>query len=57
LGFAAVERQSYAVWGIEVADLAGGTDQVGVIQLRRDIVFVRLGESARDQLCFARRVS
>ena len=25
-------------------DLAGGTDQVGVIQLRRDIVFVGLGE-------------
>jgi hypothetical protein len=27
-----------------VPDLAGGTDQVGVIQLRRDIVFVGLGE-------------
>jgi hypothetical protein len=26
-----------------VPDLAGGTDQVGVIQLRRDIVFVGLG--------------
>jgi hypothetical protein len=26
--------------GIQVPDLAGGTDQVGVIQLRRDIVFV-----------------
>ena len=43
--------------GIEVPDLAGGTDQVGFIQLRRDIVFIRLGESGRDQLCFARRVS
>jgi hypothetical protein len=40
-----------------VPDLAGGADQVGVNQRRRDIVFVRLGESARGQLCFARRVS
>ena len=29
-------------------DLAGGTDQVGVIQLRRDIVFVRLGEEPAE---------
>jgi hypothetical protein len=29
--------------GVEVPDLAGGIDQVGVIQLRRDIVFVGLG--------------
>jgi len=28
---------------VEMPDLAGGTDQVGVIQLRRDIVFVGLG--------------
>jgi len=31
-----------------VPDLAGGTDQVGVIQLRRDIVFVRLGEEPAE---------
>ena len=29
-------------------DLAGGTDQVGVIQLRRDIVFVGLGEEPAE---------
>ena len=34
--------------GIKVPDLAGGTDQVGVIQLRRDIVFVGLGEEPAE---------
>ena len=29
-------------------DLAGGTDQVGVIQLRRDIVFLGLGEEPAE---------
>ena len=29
-------------------DLAGGTDQLGVIQLRRDIVFVGLGEEPAE---------
>ena len=29
-------------------DLAGGTDQVGFIQLRRDIVFVGLGEEPAE---------
>jgi hypothetical protein len=31
-----------------VPDLAGGTDQVGVIQLRRDIVFVGLSEEPAE---------
>jgi len=31
-----------------VPDLAGGTDQVGVIQVRRDIVFVGLGEEPTE---------
>jgi len=31
-----------------VPDLAGGTDQVGFIQLRRDIVFVGLGEEPAE---------
>ena len=34
-------------------DLAGGTDQVGIIQLRRDMVFVGLGEEpAKTQRLF-----
>jgi hypothetical protein len=38
--------------GVKVPDLARDTDQVGVIQLHRDIVFVGLGENgvmARSQ--------
>jgi hypothetical protein len=34
--------------GVELPDLAGGTDQVGVIQLRRGIVFVGLGEEPAE---------
>ena len=34
--------------GVEVPDLAGGADQVGLIQLRRDIVFVGLGEEPAE---------
>jgi hypothetical protein len=36
--------------GVEVPDLTGGTDQIGVIQLRRDIVFVGLGEEPAETL-------
>jgi hypothetical protein len=49
--FAAVKRRSYGICraeDIEVPDLADGTDQVGVIQLRRDIVVVRLGEEPAE---------
>jgi hypothetical protein len=34
--------------GVELPDLAGGIDQVGIIQLRRDIVFVGLGEEPAE---------
>jgi hypothetical protein len=34
--------------GVELPDLAGGTDQVGVVQLRRDSVFVGLGEKPAE---------
>jgi hypothetical protein len=49
--FAAVKRRSYGICraeGIEVPDLADVTDQVGIIQLRRDIVVVRLGEEPAE---------
>jgi hypothetical protein len=38
-----------------VPDLAGDTDQIGVIQLRRDIVFVGLGERPAETQGFVEK--
>ena len=48
MGFAASSRGDMPCGGVKVPDLARDTDQVGVIQLHRDIVFVGLGEKPAE---------
>jgi hypothetical protein len=43
-----LSRSDLRCGGVELPDLAGGTDQVGVVQLGRDSVFVGLGQNPAE---------